>query len=304
MASHVISFTFVPEKLVELLTVELPYSLPLLRRLQSTKFEHGTSPHARTIFVSDTDFAIIEQAQKPMTYSAAYLDFSRQETQMYIYSTLENSRNRDDTSNRELYEQQLAELVQEVIRLRKEYGPELLFTNPDRILIGALHSETRSILEKFQGRVEPRPTGIYDKWLIMRDQLPFLDESLPPGMYWDSADLDDCRTIVSRTDIPQDNQYCGSEMLLNLQNLVIKRQDKTPIAWALLGNDGSLMSVHCEEPYRRRGLAKKLAIKLIWEKSSQFGGDGYISADVSPTNLSSQALCKSLNSKPDWIVSC
>lgn len=204
MANHVISFNSVPGRLIDLLNAELPYSLPLLRRLQSTKFKHGTSPHARIVFVSDIKFTSDTHDQQPKAYTAAYLDFSREETQMYIYSTLEHVRNRDDTSNRELYTQQLAGMVQEIILLRKEYGRELFFTDPDRILIGSIHAEVRSILEKLPGnRVGPRPSGLYDKWLIKRDELPVLDESLPSGMYWDSATLDDCHIVVSRTDIPR-----------------------------------------------------------------------------------------------------
>ncbi|EHK26809.1 uncharacterized protein TRIVIDRAFT_217419 [Trichoderma virens Gv29-8] len=300
MAGHAVSFSSVPEKLVELLTLDLPYSLPLLRRLQSTKFNHGTSAHARIVFVSDTALSPQEQLDQNQfkTYSAAYLDFSKEETQMYIYSNLEHQRNRDDASNRHLYELQLAEMVDEVVRLRNEYKQELLFTDPDRILIGSLHSDVRSILEKFEGRVESRPSGLYDKWLMRREELPLLDETLPSGMYWDSATLDDCRLVVSRTDIPR-----TAQTLVNLPNLMVKRKDKTPIAWALLGTDGSLISVHVEEPYRRQGLAKKLATKLLREKSSQFGDDGWLCADVSPSNVSSRAMCKSLNGKPDWVVS-
>ncbi|TFB02781.1 hypothetical protein CCMA1212_005560 [Trichoderma ghanense] len=297
MTGQVASFSSVPEWLVELLAAELPYSLPLLRRLQSTKFRHGTSPHARVIFVHDSD-SPLEEHHAFKRYTAAYLDFSRQETQMYIYSTLEHRRNKDDESSLHLYEQQLARLVSEVVRLRKEYGQKLFFTDPDRILVGSLHSRVRSILEKFDGVVEPRPTGVYDKWLMRRDELPSLDESLPSSMYWDSASLGDCQIIVSRTDIPR-----TAEMLVNLPNLMIKRDDGSPIAWALLGTDGSLVSVHCEEPYRRRGLAKKLATKLLLEKSPQFGDDGWLCADVSPSNESSRAMCKSLNGKPDWLVS-
>ncbi|KAL5085809.1 hypothetical protein Trisim1_009880 [Trichoderma cf. simile WF8] len=300
MASHAVSFTSVPAKLVELLTPDLPYSLPLLRRLQSTKFNHGTTPHARIVFVSDTELSSEEQFDQYQSkaYTAAYLDFSKPETQMYIYSTLEHPRNRDDSSNKDLYEPQLVELVKEVIRLRNEYKQELLFTNPDRILIGSLHADIRSILEKFEGRVQPRPSGPYDKWLIKREELPLLDENLPPGMYWDSANLDDCQLVVSRTDIPR-----TAQTLVNLPNLMIKRQDKTPIAWALLGTDGSLISVHVEEPYRRQGLAKKLAVKLLREKATRFGDDGWLCADVSPSNVSSRAMCKSLNGKPDWVTS-
>ncbi|KAL6889145.1 hypothetical protein GGI43DRAFT_226558 [Trichoderma evansii] len=295
MANNVNSFSSVPQELVELLSTELPYSLPLLRRLQFTKFSHGTSQHARVIFVSDTQLS-----SRPKAYTAAYLDFSKMESQMFIYSTLEHSRNKDGTDSGGVYEQQLGAVVQEVIRLRKEYGQELLqiFTNPDRILVGSLHSETRSVLERFEGRVAPRPSGLFDKWLMKRDALPPPDDSLPSGMYWDSANLDDCRIIVSRTDIPR-----SPEELVVLPNLMIKLQDKTPIVWALLSIDGSLISVYCEEPYRRRGLATKLAAKLLREKASLYGNDGLMSADVSPTNTSSRAMCKSLGGEPDWTVS-
>ncbi|KKP02913.1 hypothetical protein THAR02_04978 [Trichoderma harzianum] len=260
MASHAVTFTSVPARLVELLTPDLPHSLPLLRRLQSTKFNHGTSPHARIVFVSDTELPSEEQFDQYQSkaYTAAYLDFSKPETQMYIYSTLEHPRNRDDASSKHVYEPQLVELVKEVIRLRNEYKQELLFTNPDRILIGSLHADIRSILEKFEGRVETRPSGLYDKWLMRREELPLLDENLPPGMYWDSANLDDCQLVVSRTDIPRT---------------------------------------------ARQGLAKKLAVKLLREKATRFGDDGWLCADVSPSNVSSRAMCKSLNGKPDWVTS-
>lgn len=198
MVNHTESFDSVPQELVELLTAELPYSLPLLRRLQFTKFPHGTSKHARVIFISDA-----ELSSRPDAYTAAYLDFSKSGTQMFVYSTLEHPRNGDDTGNDDMYEGQVADLVHEIIGLRKEYGKELLFTNPERILIGTLHSKLRSILEQFEGRVESRPSGLFDKWLMKRDEVPLLGDSLPPGMHWHAASLEDCRIICSRTDIPR-----------------------------------------------------------------------------------------------------
>ncbi|UKZ61478.1 uncharacterized protein TrAtP1_002744 [Trichoderma atroviride] len=293
MVNHTQSFDSVPQELVELLTAELPYSLPLLRRLQFTKFPQGTSEHARVIFISAT-----ELSSRPDVYTAAYLDFSKSGTQMFVYSTLEHPRNGYDSSNDGTYEEQVAELVGQVIRLRKEYGKELLFTNPERILVGTLHSKIRSILETFDGRVESRPSGLFDKWLMKRDELPVLGDDLPPGMEWGSASLDDCRIICSRTDIPR-----TPEELVHLPNLTIKLEDKTPIVWGLVGIDGSLISIHCEEPYRRQGLAKKLAAKLLREKSTLSASDGLIAADVSPTNASSRAMCKALGGKPDWTTS-
>lgn len=35
-------------------------------------------------------------------------------------------------------------------------------------------------------------------------------------------------------------------MLVKMPNLVIRLADKTPISWAFLGPDGSLISLHCE----------------------------------------------------------
>ncbi|KAK1246255.1 hypothetical protein MKX08_000057 [Trichoderma sp. CBMAI-0020] len=293
MVNHTQSFNSVPQELVELLTAELPYSLPLLRRLQFTKFPQGTSEHARVIFISAT-----ELSSRPDVYTAAYLDFSKSGTQMFVYSTLEHPRSGYDSSNDETYKEQVAELVGEVISLRIEYGKELLFTDPERILIGSLHSKIRSILETFDGRVEARPSGLFDKWLMKRDELPELGDDLPPGMEWGSASLDDCRIICSRTDIPR-----TPEELVHLPNLTIKLEDKTPIVWGLVGIDGSLISIHCEEPYRRQGLAKKLAAKLLREKSTLSATDGLIAADVSPTNSGSRAMCKALGGKPDWTTS-
>lgn len=210
MVNHTQSFDSVPQELVELLTAELPYSLPLLRRLQFTKFPHGTSEHARVIFISATDLS-----SKPDVYTAAYLDFSRSGTQMFVYSTLEHPRNGYDASTDEVYKEQVAELVGKVISLRKEYGRELLFTNPERILVGTLHSKIRSILETFEGRVESRPSGLFDKWLMKRDELPVLGDDLPPGMEWGSASLDDCRIICARTDIPRTPQVKNSTVSCN-----------------------------------------------------------------------------------------
>lgn len=48
------------------------------------------------------------------------------------------------------------------------------------------------------------------------------------------------------------NRHHRSQTLVNLPNLMIKRQDKTPIAWALLGTDGSLISVHVEVSSQNR----------------------------------------------------
>ncbi|GKT47824.1 uncharacterized protein ColSpa_08005 [Colletotrichum spaethianum] len=107
---------------------------------------------------------------------------------------------------------------------------------------------------------------------------------------------------------------------MSFPNLFLKLGDGTPIAWSFLdwtfwdsletaqmidlllykGTDGSLSSLHCEPPYRQRGYAKALAAKLFKRNSSDYGPDGWASADVAPDNLGSRGMCKSLNGKHAW----
>ncbi|KAL7756018.1 hypothetical protein ACKLNR_013011 [Fusarium oxysporum f. sp. zingiberi] len=61
-----------------------------------------------------------------------------------------------------------------------------------------------------------------------------------------------------------------------------------------------LLGVHCEEPFRRRGLAKTVSAKLLRTKTSSFGSDNFAAADVAPDNTSSQEMCKSLNGSVHW----
>lgn len=125
---------------------------------------------------------------------------------------------------------------------------------------------------------------------------------------------------------------------------MLKLKDGTPIAWAFIGNspwtrlidssthseaglDGSLISLHCEvsqfyintsffiqsdnikqNGYRRRGIAKLLAAKLLRQTGIEFSNDKYAghewsSADVAPDNEGSRAMCKSLNATPHWSIS-
>lgn len=69
------------------------------------------------------------------------------------------------------------------------------------------------------------------------------------------------------------------------------------------GLDGTLMTLHVEEPYRGKGLAKTLARRLMRDHLKDYGDDGWGAADVFVSNMKSQAVCKSLGGKLSWIVS-
>ncbi|KAK0632153.1 hypothetical protein B0T14DRAFT_419552, partial [Immersiella caudata] len=92
--------------------------------------------------------------------------------------------------------------------------------------------------------------------------------------------------------------------LLMLPSTVIRLGDGTPAAWAFLaGLDGTLMTLHVEEPYRGKGLAKALACRLMRDHLKDYGDDGWGAADVFLSNLKGQAVCKSIGGKPSWTSS-
>ncbi|PHH84260.1 hypothetical protein CDD83_2237 [Cordyceps sp. RAO-2017] len=290
-------FTSPPAQLMGLLAERLPSSLTILRRLQFALRDESSPQHARIIVGSDRG-ALGPGPTEPRSYTVAYADFSAgPDAQTVLYSTLEDGQAVGDGGRSE-HEQQLACVVDELVRLRSEHGRG--WRPPPRLLLGSLHADVRAILER-TGRLQGRSSGIYDKWLFKVRDLPPAEERLPDGMYWGRATFADCRTVVARTDIPR-----TADFLVKLPNLVIKLQDHTPIAWGFLGVDGGLMSLHCEESYRRKGLARNLAIKLLRESTGYFtddGGEGWTSADVSKDNSASQAVCRSLNGQTAWVVS-
>ncbi|KAJ6438852.1 transmembrane alpha-helix domain-containing protein [Purpureocillium lavendulum] len=194
-------FTSVPERLIELLTEHLPTSLTILRRLQFAA-RAAPSPTARVVFVADRDLPASEASPKPSKFTVVYGDYTNSaDAQSFVYSTLEDKPTTTyPATERAEYEEQLLAVVKEMTGLRNGFDPECEY--PTTVLVGSLHADVRAILEK-TGRVHPRPTGAYDKWLFRVEDLPQAESPLPDGMHWDHASLSDCQVVVSRTDIPR-----------------------------------------------------------------------------------------------------
>ncbi|PFH59820.1 hypothetical protein XA68_11838 [Ophiocordyceps unilateralis] len=175
-----------PAHLLALLASHLPSSLTLLRRLQSAARGIGTSPGARVFFISDDDDDV---------FTAAYADVSPgADAQTFIFSTVQNTARAEDGSRNAA---QLTALLGALARLSEDV--DCRRTN---FLLGSLHSDVRALLEP-SGRLLPRPSGLYDKWLFDVSCLPPVEDRLPKGMHWGRATLDDCVTVVSRSNIPR-----------------------------------------------------------------------------------------------------
>ncbi|KAJ3492997.1 hypothetical protein NLG97_g5013 [Lecanicillium saksenae] len=290
-----------PSGLEKLLLAHLPTSLTLLRKVQYLRRKTtAAAKFPQILFVSNA--ASIgdgeETLSSPSSFTVAYINTTiAQSTSMYLYSTLQNYEAEPGSCAVVETERQLEVILQKLIKLRKEMEQDMKIELPPSVVLGSLHSRMRGLWEK-SGRISPRPTGLYDKWIFDVARVPQLDESLPEGMVWGTGTLEDCRVVASRTDIPRPPEY-----LVQMPCLFIKLEDGTPVAWAFLDTVGSLISVHCEEPYRNRGLAKKISSKVLRDKVDWFGPGGLSSADVAPDNSASRAMCKSLNGYPTCIVS-
>ncbi|KAK3383013.1 hypothetical protein B0T24DRAFT_603292 [Lasiosphaeria ovina] len=184
------------------------------------------------------------------------------------------------------------------------------------VVVGALNEAVRARLGErgvLMGSTIAVPRGMdWDwcaKWLFRLDALPGGDGDLLASvgggaggemekMRWDTARREDLDVILSRTIIPY-----SPATLLTLPNTVVRLDDGTPIAWAFLGLDGTTKTLHVEEPYRRRGLAKAVAVNLMRAHLQDYGDDGWGGADVSVANLKSQAVCKSIGGTLGWVLS-
>ncbi|KAI3535685.1 acetyltransferase [Colletotrichum filicis] len=299
--------TSVPEGLIPLLESHLPNSLVLLRRLQFTRFKDGMRPTARIILASDaplpstaTQQDADASGQEPRNFCAAYLDFgSSKETQLFMYSTVENAPDKTlADADKKTAESQIAAVLDAVTQVSKQQPDNR--TLPGACLAGTLATPTRDAMLRAGVRVTPRQDYEYEKWLFRVDGIPDFEDrvTLPEGATWGPATERDCEIVISRTDIPRQ-----VKTLMSWPSLFLKLEDGTPIAWSFLGTDASLSSLHCELPYRQRGYAKALASKLIKRGTSEYGADGWASADVAPYNTGSKKMCQSLGGRHTWNVS-
>lgn len=201
MVPGVFAFTEVPYGLLDLLSAHLPFSVPLLRRLQATKWKGGLNPTSRILFAADDrEPPQIADASHGRHFTAAYVDpAAGPETQMWIYSTLEDGGlSRKDT---ETASQLVASVVSHSRDIGREYNGTLAY--PSGILVGSLHSSVKEVMETAGISFGGRSDLGYDKWLFKSDDLPSANLTLPDGMYWSPATRQDCVLVTSRTNLPR-----------------------------------------------------------------------------------------------------
>ncbi|SPQ18225.1 ce529d9d-79b8-4ec7-bf6d-5b2dd05072ad [Thermothielavioides terrestris] len=365
-----------PPHLLARLQSHLPYSLPVLRRLQFARnFPGGSTRHTHILYAAprtacgeeeeaeaeeeelstqrvdgnssvsrDATGKRAGQAQaqaREAPFAAAYVDLSRgPETQVWLYcSALEDG---DDgsggSSGRQrglaVETEEQGEGIELVLALlRRVRGIALADADADadadaeakapghgnngvvskgeveemggeegtgrrgtmtKVLVGSLHETVRQGLLARGVAMEKSPSipaelewEYCGKWLFRVEDLPAASaEVLPQGMRWDRVRKEDVALVLERTSIKRR-----------------ELKDGTPVAWAFMGLDGTIITLHVEEAYRRMGLAKALGCRLMREYLHEYGNDGWGAADVFVENSGSQAFCRSIGGKLSWTLS-
>ena len=172
---------------------------------------------------------------------------------------------------------------------------------PKAITVGACQRNVLQVLHK-AGVVRtelPGPDAELNKFLFKHSDLPETRE-LPAGLRWGEMREQDIEIVQARTSIPRTRST-----LMSLKSVgVFEEKMDMPVAWTFLGLDGSLVTLHTEEAYRGKGIAKAVATRLFKEHAQGLAvddnGDSWSHADVYTGNIQSESVCGSLGGKALW----
>lgn len=153
-------------------------------------------------------------------------------------------------------------------------------------------------------RLSPR----YHKFLIHSDTTPAKVKPLPVGFKFAKVRPQDFALVRSHTHIPRRDHtlmLIPSAAVVHVNDDADDNEGGQPLAWVFEGLDASLTSLHCEEGFRGRGLAKAVVGELFRRTAAARVGVGeeWVGhSDVMTDNLGSIAVAKALGGVLGWDV--
>ena len=308
------------EHTLSILRQHLPRSLPLYRRLQFGRFFDATClltnvpPGSSTPTDSPWFFAFVDRSCRPETevwlvgswevedttalHERSAVDGMVKDLVLEIKNLgLPTSIHQDvlDAKAKEI------ERITNGIQLSKEnYGGHM---SDDNIMLwGAIHERSVPVFDRlglltrrFVAGVTPNYAFIWDV-----DALPPAKE-LPSGLRWGKLKSEHFALVRSRTQIPRQDRTLAELSSVGIFTV----DDNRLVSWAFVGLDASLTTLHVEEDWRGRGLAKALTTKLFKEKMDMFWEPGMpklAHGYVINGNKESEMMCRSLGGRADWQV--
>ena len=180
-----------PTEVLSVLEQHLPYSLPVLRRLQFMNFPGGQTPDSHVLSTFDKELPAQD-------FAVAYLDFSRgPETEMWLYSSIENP---GTDWNAIICEEQILELLKRVRDIESQIAQDRREW-PGVVLIGTLHEKILGILEK--NSMIKEKTYEHFKFIFKVENLPTGAPIIDKELSYSTVKLSDIPLVLSRTHIPR-----------------------------------------------------------------------------------------------------
>lgn len=326
--------TTIPRAL-QRLESHLPTSLPIYRRLQFGRFFDATTLLTNLDFSSDTFthretngvHQDDEGQDKEEPWFISFLDRScRPETEVWLFGNWESQRHAVTQTQQDRINALLTSLVRTMEAMplptsihqqasaetsssdkdnagysRTDYAGHA--SDPNIMLWGAVHERTVTMLDKlgfvtrrFKTGLVPNHTFIFDVDTLA----PYDENPLPEGLRWGTLTQKDFPLVRARTQIPRQDRT-----LAVLPNIgIFSTSNGEAVAWAFVGLDASLTTLHVEKEYRGQGLAKAVTTKLFREKMDAFGEEGQARLAygyVIDGNRESEGMCRSLGGKSDWM---
>ncbi|GAB7341464.1 hypothetical protein MBLNU457_7702t1 [Dothideomycetes sp. NU457] len=322
------------------LSPHLPQTLSLYRRLQFGNF----SPSAQLLSTFNIDnLSSISDQESNTKWIIAFVDRSRRpETEVFLSCSWESDTSliHDEITQNEECTALVISLLSALATLPAPLSEpqtqnpsepaheENIYTShlssPSQILLGAIHSTTAILIRNLHVLA---PSSIekeglpeaYNRWVFPLHSLPSISGekfSLPDGLVFGELRECDFGLVRSRTLIPRQESTlrCLARVAVydrtrsggrKEEGMNGEEGDEKPVAWAFLGVDGSLSTLHVEEGYRGRGLARAVAVRLWEEEMAVFtrgqGGERWASADVATYNKESNAVCRGLGGEVAYV---
>ncbi|KAI7552641.1 hypothetical protein KC343_g14506 [Hortaea werneckii] len=172
-------------------------------------------------------------------------------------------------------------------------------------LWGAIHSTTASVLERLDVLAETSKVNETSANHTFIFDVPSLaaPAPLPEGLEWGEVQREHFALIRSKSEIPRWDRTMASLPSLAIYPAGKGGDDGAPVAWAFIGLDTSVTTLHVEPEWRGRRLGKAVTTKLFQQGMQRFWEDGVqrlAHGYVVMGNKASEGMMKSLGGIDTW----